>query len=355
MKNKFKKENFKKMKGINRDLNNKEFKENKLILKSYPRKIYVETTRNCNNLCAMCCRVNIADKIIKYKPEFDMPFILFKKIADTLFPYAEFVDLRGFGESTIMKNFMDYVNYALKFNCELGLVTNLTVQNDDMWRELVKNDIIFDVSIDGATKETFEFIRRGAIFENVINNVKKLIEFANDYNKPIENFNFLVTVQKYNIKEIPKIIELANKLGIKRIKLAPVTLAVKDPNNLSYCQEKVKKYIPAAINLAKEKDIEVLLINSFGLKKMEKKEGFKIRKKCETPWSSIYIDYRGVVGPCNNLMPLVFKDVNFKNNDFKEIWNNINFLLFRSMVNTKYRTYLYDRCVWCSKNSFILT
>ena len=348
----FKKESIEKIRKLNRILNKKELKNNELFLKSYPKNVYLEITRNCNNSCIMCFPHRFSNK---YYSKFDMPFELFKKIADTLFPYVEFVDLRGWGESTLVKNFEDYVNYALKFNCKLGLVTNLTVQNDEIWKNLVKNNFILDISIDGATKRTFEFIRRGAIFENVINNVKKLIEFAYDYNKPVDNFNFLVTVQKYNIKEIPKIFELAGKLGIKRIKLAPMTLGYNDPNSLSNCFEMVKKYIPAAIKVAKKNKIKFRLINSFGIKKMEKKLGFECQNKCKNPWSSIYINYQGFVGPCNCLMPRTFTNLNLKNSDFQNVWNNPNFLLFRSMVNTKYRRHLSSLCEWCFKNRFIPT
>jgi radical SAM protein with 4Fe4S-binding SPASM domain len=336
----------------NKNINADEFKRKKLILKSYPRKIYLELTRNCNNSCIMCHRERFSN-IVKYDSKFDMSFNLFKRIADRIFPYAEFVDLRGWGESTIMKNFMEYVNYALKFNCKFGLNTNLTVQNDEIWENLVKNNFIFDISFDGATKATFEFIRRGAIFENVVNNVKKLVDFTNEYNKPIDNFNFLVTVQNYNIKEIPKIVTLADKLGIKRIRLSPVSLGENDPNHLSNCPEKVGKYIPIAIKLAKEKNIKIRLTGSFGLEKIEKKGRFKVQKKCEIPWSSIYIDYKGFVGPCNHLMPRIFQNLNLKNNHFKNVWNNFDFLLFRSMINTKYRGYLSDFCESCFKYRFV--
>ena len=67
----------------------------------FPSTLIIELTRNCNGHCIMCSR-----KKSKYNPKLNMPLELFKKIADETFPHAKNIDLRGFGESTLIPNFL---------------------------------------------------------------------------------------------------------------------------------------------------------------------------------------------------------------------------------------------------------
>ena len=71
--------------------------------------IFVELTENCNCRCEMC------RPLYKNSPDKNMSFPLYKKIADTLFPYANCVDFRGWGESLINSNFQKYVEYAKQY------------------------------------------------------------------------------------------------------------------------------------------------------------------------------------------------------------------------------------------------
>ena len=59
----------------------------------------------------------------------------------------------------ILPNFLDYVNYASKYNCRFGIITNLNKRDDLLWEELVKKNFWFGVSFDAARKKTFEYIK----------------------------------------------------------------------------------------------------------------------------------------------------------------------------------------------------
>jgi len=117
----------------NKLINTEEFESNKVRLSSFPTNIFIELTRNCNCYCRMCFRKNNS-----YRNELDMSFELFKKAADIFFPYAECVDLRGFGESTILNNWTEIVDYVLRYDCKFGIFTNLSILDEQMWEKLVK-------------------------------------------------------------------------------------------------------------------------------------------------------------------------------------------------------------------------
>lgn len=328
----------------NKLLNTEEFKGNKTRLSSFPANVFIELTRNCNCYCRMCFRKNNS-----YRNELDMSFELFKKIADLFFPYAECVDLRGFGESTILKNWTEIVDYVLQYDCKFGIFTNLSILNDQMWEKLVKNDFWLAVSFDGATKKTYELIRRGAKFDNVIHNLKHLVLCLNNYGKPISNLSLAVTVQKMNLAELPDIMKIAGETGIRRIRLNPVRTTAKDKNNLIFHKDQVLRQVSQALKVAKEFNIEVSFQASLGILALEESLGLKVQEKCRRPWSSLFIYYNGDIGPCDCLIfePFVFGSLN--KHSFEEIWNNTSYRLFRENVHSVNRI---DSCRWCFENRY---
>lgn len=309
---------------------------------SFPVNLFIELTRNCNGRCIMCSR-----KKPSFDPTLNMPFSFFKKIADELFPYVKVVDLRGFGESTLLPYWLDIVNYSLKFDCRFGIVTNLSIKNNNMWAHLIKNNFWIGISFDGATKKTFESIRKGNDFETVLSNVKILVLNCKKYKKDINNLYFIVTVQKANLNEIPAIIRLAKRLGIKKVKLSPVRYGKNDDRFL-FDKVKIRKVIRQAISLSKKLNIDISFIGSFGVRDLEKSSGHSV-KICKRPWESAYITYHGKIGPCNHNLdpPLVFGDL--KKDEFKKVWNNSLFDTFRKAISFKH---IPSVCKWCFKNRY---
>jgi len=329
----------------NKKLNLKEFEEKKLILKSYPQKLFVEISRNCNLRCPMC-----ENKNIKNNKKYNMDFTLFKKVADELFPYAKDIDLRGFGESIIHPEFEKFVDYALKFDSSFGLITNLTIKNNKLWEKLVKNNFWLGISFDGATKETFEKIRKGSKFENVLHNLEWISETRNKYKIDPWTIYFIVTLQKDNIRELEEIIVIADKFGINRIELNPVQLPFFDFRKLFFHKKKTEENLQKALKLAKEKRITILFQGNLGKEGTEEKHSkVKKIKRCKNPWTHLFISYDGKIGPCNHLMrkPVVLGDL--KKVSFKEEWNNKAFQKFRKYNDTNLR---YNECNWCYKNRF---
>lgn len=321
-------------------LNKEEFKKKITNLSSYPYRLYVELTRNCNLKCKMCSRSS---------KKFDLPenenlhmdFNLFKRIADELFPYANFVDLRGFGESTLIPNFLEYVNYTSKFNCNLGIITNLTLKNDELWKSLIKKNFWIGISIDGPNRRIYGKIRNYLYYDRVIKNTRLLVESSIKFNTDINRIYFLVVVQKDNVNHLLKLVELAYKLGIKRIEFKPVrsrfsTIWLKD------IQDITKKQVKKCIEFAGKAGIDLRLTGFFFDKKFEESLGYKIMKECTRPWSHIFITYNGLVGPCNHKFDLTLGDLN--DHEFKEIWNNNAFKKFREKINTQNRDTICDYC-----------
>src|SRR4051812_47572454 len=78
-------------------------------LTSYPFVATIELTQNCNFKCPMCAQ-GFDPKYQTYDPNRNMPIEMFTRIGEELFPKPINVDLRGFGESTILPYWPDVVD-----------------------------------------------------------------------------------------------------------------------------------------------------------------------------------------------------------------------------------------------------
>lgn len=71
-------------------------------------------------------------------------------------------------------------------------------------------------SIDGATAEVFETIRRGARLPIFTRNIERLVSIRNEKSSSTRiGFNF--TVQKSNVHELPALVELAARMGVDSV------------------------------------------------------------------------------------------------------------------------------------------
>ena len=285
----------------------------------------------------------------KWDQSKDMPFELFTKIADELFRYAEIVDLRGWGESTMLPNFLDYVEYAAQFPCRLQLYTNLTKHSDDIWAALMRHHFTVGLSIDGATAQTFEKIRQGAYFKSVQKNLNTLAEYRDMYNCPKENILFNTVVQKQNLHEIPELIKLAKKFGIKRIKLSPIVCSLNNPNNLLYYRNEVRTALDLAYQISLKEGVTIELATSLHPNLTLK--NFTL-ERCTHPWSHCYITSYGGVGFCDCLIAYEqYLLGNINDNSFWNIWNGDSFGSLRQEhcknEEKKAHTKLFSACKWC--------
>jgi len=95
----------------------------------------------------------------------------------------------------------------IKFN------TNGMLLNHDNWKYLQNfyNEISVTFSIDGGTKKTFEYLRRGANYDTVINNLR----IAGDLraNGKIKELKIQCVVQRDNFRELDEIVKIGREVN----------------------------------------------------------------------------------------------------------------------------------------------
>lgn len=128
----------------------------------------IEINKNCNLNCVMC------NTSLSKRENIYMELTLFEKICLYLKKIKQNpITLHSIGEPLINPNLEEYFKIARKYGIKIFLSTNGQILNEKLDLLCKYADIIDTLrfSIDGATKETYEKIRRPGKFDKLISNL----------------------------------------------------------------------------------------------------------------------------------------------------------------------------------------
>lgn len=177
------------------------------------KQIRLAVDDSCNLSCSSC-----RNKKIFYKSgkEFERRLLIIKKIITYLNENTDpvTVHIGSDGDpfaSLIYRYFikktahLKHCNFTIQTN---GLLIKKMFQKN---KELFKKIKVLGVSVDGATKNTYEKLRRGGKFDVILENLKFI--------KSIKNFQFHLhmVVQNDNWHEMPLMLELADTVNADKV------------------------------------------------------------------------------------------------------------------------------------------
>lgn len=183
------------------------------ILDCMPIKMDYEVSNACNFRCKMCLLSDpqscTSPKIMRYDD--------FKKSVEQQWGLIE-VKLQGLGEPLLNHDFFKMVDECVKRDIWVRTVTNGSVLHvNDNYKKMIEKKIgEIQVSIDGAKKETFEYIREGSDFEQVVANVKMMNEYAAQNGREWSTSCWML-VQNDNFEEMEDVLDLAEYMGFTRM------------------------------------------------------------------------------------------------------------------------------------------
>ncbi len=138
-------------------------------LDGLPVEYIVETTTRCNLHCPMCPRARIG------QPKADMPPAIFERLVAEAAGAAEHMMLVGLGEPLLDPYIIERIELCARHGVATLLSTNGVLLDEAAASRLLDSPLEhLTLSFDGATKQTFEFYRRGARFEAVRDNFVRL-------------------------------------------------------------------------------------------------------------------------------------------------------------------------------------
>ncbi|HAH07205.1 MAG TPA: hypothetical protein DCM05_11905 [Elusimicrobia bacterium] len=162
------------------------------ISRDRPVVLRIEITNRCNLQCLMCDRKALT------RPSADMGMDLFARIIDAAAAAGiETIGLNRFGEPTLHPRLVGMVQYAkAKGIKHVSFVTNGTMMTDDLSRALIQSQCLDGIafSVDGNTPGTYNRIRVGADFQNVVGNIENFIRIRNTggFSKPSIQINTIL-------------------------------------------------------------------------------------------------------------------------------------------------------------------
>ncbi len=295
-----------------------------------PTALQIEVTTACNLKCTMC-EHSFMQQIGR-----NISFSEFRKIIDEN-PNVQVINLTGIGESLLNNEFIKMIEYAKQKSIYVWFNDNFTLMTEEKMNKMLDLKVDFIIlSLDGATKQTYEKIRVGSDFEKVTQNFRKLVELRNKRNLTGLKIGINTVVLKENFSEIDQIVELAIKLNADNLMFSSIIMS-DNTGKLSLWNLDEKEIIPFIEKGKKKAEEAGLRVIAWPATKFIKSE----KTGCEYPWTNPYIGYNGDVLPCCFIPQMAnarTHEENIMGNIFNEpltkIWNGKKYIEFRKKIKS---------------------
>jgi MoaA/NifB/PqqE/SkfB family radical SAM enzyme len=133
-----------------------------------------------------------------------MDLNLFKKIVDECKEHkVKTLHLHNFGEPLLDPLLIDRIKYAKEAGIRLRIFSNFSVLTEEKALSLIDSGIDeIKISIDGATKETYEAIRRNLSFEQVEANIEMMLRLRKEMNAACPRIRLVFVATDKNYMEV---------------------------------------------------------------------------------------------------------------------------------------------------------
>lgn len=178
-----------------------------------PVKLDIENASRCNFRCTMCT----VSEWPKGKRAEDLPLAEFKRLIDENQNLVE-IKLQGLGEPTLQgDDYFAMIGYARSQHIWVRTTTNASLLHlNDNYKRLIDSGVNeVQISIDGADAETYTSIRRGAVFDRVVENCTLINGYCESLG--IERTKIWTVVQRGNRHQLPALVDLAHKLKFRHM------------------------------------------------------------------------------------------------------------------------------------------
>lgn len=166
------------------------------LVPDYPLQLDFELNYSCNFTC-INCTWNVESTSGKGKDTW-FPFEEFCKIIDDAVPKGlRSIRLNYINEPLMRRDIVDFIRYARNAGIlDIYFSTNGSLLTEQVSRDLIEAGLLrLQVSIDAATKETFDKIRQGGDFDVIHNNIETFLRVREELGAslPTIRVNFVKT------------------------------------------------------------------------------------------------------------------------------------------------------------------
>ncbi len=262
----------------------KDFRRRSERVASPPLRLWIETASVCNLRCVMC-----PNKDYPAARKGVMRLELFRKIVDEARHFARDIYLHHRGEPLLNPALFDMLRYARAAGLKTRFHTNGSLLDEGQARRLLEAapDLV-SFSVDGFTRDAYERIRGGAVFEQTVANILRLAALRRELRRKRP---YLV-IEKIRFRDGAEVRDAA-AVAILRQRFLDA--------GVDEIIEK-REYVWAAPDAARP-------------------EGTRSTAPCTFPWYAMVICHDGTVTPCPQDFHAHLALGNVRDSALLEIWN----------------------------------
>jgi MoaA/NifB/PqqE/SkfB family radical SAM enzyme len=257
------------------------------------------------------------------------------------------LQLQGLGEPMMHPRFFDMVSYAVRRGVRVGTNSSLTLLNPPRAERCVTSGLgELNVSLDGATPETYERIRVRAHFDRVLRNLGLLVAAKERLGSATPVLKVVAVAMCQNLHELPDLVRLAHRFGVASVWVQhlchdfgestlpahyrPMREFVEEQTLLKEDEGRVTRYFGEAKAAARELGVSLRLPRTRALAHAPGTPG---PARCDWPWRGAYASYQGLAMPC--CMVATPDRINFgglTERGAEAVWNGPEYRAFRARL-----------------------
>ena len=310
-----------------------------------PRVVFIEVTNHCNLLCETCPRT-----FVSYEEPQTLSWENFLKIVEQ-FPKMERAVMHGIGEPLINRDLPRMIAYLKERTVTVLFNTNATLLTEEWGNKLINSGLDeIRCSIDGAKPTTYAKIRGAPLLHKIVGNLTKFTELQRNMGKENPRVSIWMTGMRENIEELPDLIRLAARMGVKEVYVQRMVYYLDNPNPPGMMDvghalfddfdELADRCIAEAEVVAKENGIRLKASGATDPRRSLEAAMLRDQRPwqgCLRPWTTAYVTANGNCLPCC-ISPFATNDYeslkmgNLFKQSFNEIWNDERYQAWRAAL-----------------------
>ena len=234
----------------------------RVVLRSHPWFVQMESTSRCNLRCIQCSRQKLFGK------GEDIDLEVLDRVERELLPWAREFCASFYGEPLLCPHF-DRVLDAIERHPHLrsGFFTHGLLLTEKRIDRILEAGVSYIyISIDGATRETYESVRQGASFDRLIENLETLSRKRREWEKRGGHrlkVQIRVVGMRQNIEEAPLFVEMAHRHDFDAVGYY-VNMTVDDEAMIPSALNRFPELANRMFRLAHRRAKELHVITNFG-------------------------------------------------------------------------------------------
>ncbi len=322
-----------------------------------PLFVEMDVINKCNLRCIMCYFSN--DTVYKAQRD-EIAVEDFARLAEEMLPFCYNFSFSTGAEPLLHRRLGDLLDTAARYEVPNSLMyTNGLLLYEPIVERMIASKLTtLYVSIDGATKETYERIRVGGNFDKLMTNLRAFQSAKERAGSWTPDLNINLVLMRSNIRELPAMVRLAADLGAVGVTTCHVynrASARAAEETLDQDKDLCNRMFDEARAEAEKLGLPVFLPAKFAtaqgraplpLDLLSERERFKrwngevvgylrdhfagdeVREHCQFPWNFLAILWSGDVHPCASWSEEPVG--NIRTQSFDEIWNGAKLRALRA-------------------------